>query len=177
MVRPYGLGPGDIALDGNPAPPAKKGAQQPFFGPCLLCPNQTAVWTKMPVGVEVGLGPAWLYCVTCGPSTLEVHSHNSPQPIFGPCLLWPKGWMHQDATCKRGRPRPRRQCVRWGPSSPKGHSPRFSAHVCCRQMTGSINLPLGTEVDLGPGHIVLDEEPVFPKGAQHPLPLAHVFCG
>jgi len=37
-------------------------------------------------------------------------------PIFGPCLLWPKVWMHQDATWYGGRPRPRRLCVRWGSS-------------------------------------------------------------
>ena len=49
-----GLGPGDIVLDGNPAP--VKGAQRsPIFGPCLLYPNcwvdQDATW------YEVGLGP------------------------------------------------------------------------------------------------------------------------
>jgi len=34
------LGPGHIALDGDPAPPPPKGAQQPpLFGPCLLWPN------------------------------------------------------------------------------------------------------------------------------------------
>jgi len=32
-------------------------------------------------------------------------------PIFGPCLLWPNGWMHQGATWNGGRPRPRRHCV------------------------------------------------------------------
>ena len=31
--------------------------------------------------------------------------------------------------------------------------------------------PLGTEVDLGPGHIVLDGVPAPAKGAQQPLPL------
>jgi len=32
-----GLGPGHIVLDGDAAPPARKGAQQPpLFGPCLL---------------------------------------------------------------------------------------------------------------------------------------------
>ena len=38
-------------------------------------------------------------------------------PIFGPCLLCPNAWMDQDATYHGGRPRPRRPCVRWGPSS------------------------------------------------------------
>jgi len=60
-----GLGPCHIVLDGDPAPPPKKGAQP---------------------------------------------------PIFDPCLLWPKGWMDQDATWYGDRPRPRRHCVKWGQS-------------------------------------------------------------
>jgi len=32
-------------------------------------------------------------------------------------VLWPNGWIHQDATCYGGRPRPRRHCVRCGPRS------------------------------------------------------------
>jgi len=34
-----GLGPGDIALDRDPAPPRKGAQQPPLFGPCLLWPN------------------------------------------------------------------------------------------------------------------------------------------
>ena len=35
-----GLGPGNIVLDGDPAFPPQKAAQQPpLFGPCLLWPN------------------------------------------------------------------------------------------------------------------------------------------
>jgi len=41
-----------------------------------------------------------------------------PPLISGPCLLWPNGGMDQDTTWYGGAPRPRRQCVRWGPSSP-----------------------------------------------------------
>ena len=32
-------------------------------------------------------------------------------------VLWPNGWMDQGATWYRGRSRPRRRCVGWGPSS------------------------------------------------------------
>jgi len=32
--------------------------------------------------------------------------------------------------------------------------PQFLANVCCGQTAGWIKMPLGTEVDLGPGHIV-----------------------
>ena len=40
-----GLGPGHIVLNGDPAPLPKRGR------------DQTAGWTKMPLGTEVGLGP------------------------------------------------------------------------------------------------------------------------
>jgi len=42
-------------------------------------------------------------------------------------------------------------CVRCGPRSPspKGHSPQFSAHICCDQMAGWIKMPLGMKVGLG----------------------------
>jgi len=42
---------------------------------------------------------------------LPAKGHSTPPPIFGPCLLWPNGWMDQDAT--------RRHCLTWGPSSPR----------------------------------------------------------
>ena len=52
----------------------------------------------------------------------------------------------------------------------KGHThpTQFSAHVCCGQMAGWMKTPLGTEVDLGTGHIVLDGVPAPVKGAQQP---------
>jgi len=50
--------------------------------------------------------------------------------------------------------------------------PQFSAHVCCGQTAGSIKMPLGTEVDLGAGHIVLDGDPAPPTWKGHSsLPL------
>jgi len=45
---------------------------------------------------------------------------------------------------------------------------QFLAHVYCGQMAGWMKTPLGTEVDLGPGHIVLDGVPAPVKGAQQP---------
>jgi len=47
---------GHIVLDGNPAPPTKKGHTSPQFSAHVCC-GQTAEWTKMPLGREVGLGP------------------------------------------------------------------------------------------------------------------------
>ena len=52
----------------------------------------------------------------------------------------------------------------------KGAQPQFSVHVNCGQMAGWMKTPLGADVDLGPGHIVLDRVPApHPaKGAQQP---------
>jgi len=45
-------------------------------------------------------------------------------PIFGPCLLWPNGWMDQDCTWHGSRPWSSPHYVRWRHSSPqKGQSP------------------------------------------------------
>ena len=46
-----GLGPGDFVLDGDPAPPQKKG-QSPQFSAHVYC-GETAGWIKMPLGMEV----------------------------------------------------------------------------------------------------------------------------
>ena len=95
-------------------------------------------------------------------------------PIFGLCLLWPNGWMDEDATWYGDRPRSRRHCVRWGPSSPfqnRGTAdPHFSAHVFCDQTTGWIKMPLGRKVGLDPSDTVLDGDPAShrPKKAAEP---------
>ena len=99
------------------------------------------------------------HCARWGPVPLL--KRGTAPPIFGQRLLWPNGCMDQDATWYEGRPRPTRQCVRWWPSSPplKGHSTQFSANVRCGQMTGWTKMPLGMEVDLGPGDFVFDGNP------------------
>jgi len=104
-----------------------------------------------------------------------------PHPIFGPRLLWPNGCMDQDGTWFGSRSRPTRHCVRCGPSYPqkKGHTHhiQFLAHVYCGHMAEWMKTPLGTEADLGPGHIVLDGVPAPAKGHSSSLFSAHVYCG
>ena len=60
----------------------------------LVYCGRTAKWIKMPLGTEVGLGR--------GHIVLDGDPAPPPQrgiaPIFGPCLLWPNGWMDEDAT-------------------------------------------------------------------------------
>ena len=67
------------------------------------------------------------------------------------------------------------------PALPKrGHStPHFSVHVYCGQTAGWIKMPLDTEVDLDPGHIVLDgaQLPSPGKGHSSPPRSDHVYCG
>ena len=55
-------------------------------------------------------------------------------PLFGSCLLWPNGWMYEDANCYGSRPRHRPH----GPSCPrKGHSsplaPSFRSCLLCKK--------------------------------------------
>ena len=106
-------------------------------------------------------------------------------PVCNVGVLWPNGWSDQDETWQAGRPRLWPHCVRWGPSSPSwgppqkgGRAPQFSAHVYCGQTAAWIKMPLGVEVCLGPGHIVLDVDPApLPKKGESPQFSAHVCCG
>jgi len=79
--------------------------------------------------------------------------------------------MDYGATLYGGRPRPRRLCVQWGPSSPrkKGTAPtQFLAHVYCGQTAGWIKMPHGTEINLGPGDVVLGGVAAPPKSGTAP---------
>ena len=77
----------------------------------------------MALGMEVGLGPGD-FVLDRDPAPLPKKGAE-PTQIFGPCLLWPNGWMEQDGTWHEGRPQPRQLCVTWDPApSPKrGRSP------------------------------------------------------
>jgi len=100
---------------------------------CRPQPRRLCVrWRPSPIGMEVGLSPGDL--VFDGhPATPRKNGTPSP-PNFGPCVLWPNGWMDEDATWYGSRPWPRPLCIRRVRSYPrKGHSspPLFSAHVYC----------------------------------------------
>ena len=156
-----GLSPGDFVLHGDPASPLpKRGRSPPQQFSTHFCCGQTALCITMPFGMEVGLSPA--DCVRWGLSPSPERGR-SPFPIFGPCLLWPNCWMDQDGTWHGGGPWSRPHCARWGHSSPpqKRDSPPFLAHVYCGQTAGWIKTPLGTAVDNGPGHFILDGFPAI----------------
>jgi len=90
-----GLGPGRIVLDGDPAPRPQKGAEPPPQFLAHICCGQMAGWIKMPLGRDVGLRPSHIV-LDGDPAPLP--QKRVETPIFGPCLLWPNGWMDEDAT-------------------------------------------------------------------------------
>jgi len=86
---------------GTQLPLARKGAQPPIFGPCLLWPNG---WMdQLDATSNEGRPRPGQQCVKYGPSSTP----NRTAPNFGPCLLWPNGWMDQDATWYDDEPQPR----------------------------------------------------------------------
>jgi len=62
----------------------------------------------MALGVDVGLGPGYIV-LDADPAPPLLKGHSLP-PVSGPCLLWPNGWMDQDATWYGGKPQPGRRC-------------------------------------------------------------------
>ena len=144
----------------------------------LVYCGQTVGRIKIKLGVQVSLGPG--HTVLDGHPALPPPKGADP-PIFGPYLLWPNGWMDQDATWYGGRPWSRLHCARLGLSSPfqkgDGAPAQFSAHFYCGQTAWCINIymPLGMEVGLSPGEFVLDGDPAaLPKKGTAPSPILRV---
>jgi len=84
------VGPGDIVLHGTQLFPKRR---SPQFSAHVCC-GQTAGWIKMPLDIDVGPGDIVLHG---GPALPK----GAQPPIFGSCLLWPNGWMDQDAILAR----------------------------------------------------------------------------
>ena len=94
--------PRGLRLDRDPAP-SHKGGAAPQFSAHVYC-SQTAGLIKMPLGMEVGLGP--VHIVLNG-DTAPLPQKGGRAPNFRPIFIVPNGWMHQDDTWYGGRPQPR----------------------------------------------------------------------
>ena len=86
-------------------------------------------WIKVPLIMEVGLGPG--HIVLDG--TQLPRKRDTAAPLIGLYLLLPNSWMDQDTTeISLG---PGDIVLDWDPALPhgKGHSSphHFSGHVCC----------------------------------------------
>jgi len=134
LGREVGLSPSDIVLDEDPAPPTPKGGGATQFSAHICC-GQMAGRVKVPLGREVGLSPSNIVLDgDWGPSFTSPKRGQSP-PIFGPCLLWPNGWMDQDATWYGSRPPPMPYVMLDGDPAPLPlresgtTAPLFSAHI------------------------------------------------
>jgi len=123
LARRWALVQATLCKRGTQLPSPKRGLPQ--FSTHFYC-DQTAGCIKVQLGTEVGLSP--YYIVLYGVPTPPPPQKKGTAPLFGPCLLWPNGCIYQDTTFYKGRPQPRRHCVRWGPSPfppLKGHSPQI----------------------------------------------------
>ena len=87
-------------------------------------------WIKMPLRTEVGLG---LRDIVFDVNPATPRKRAFPPLNFGPCLLWPNGWMDEDAAWYGSRPRPTPHCTRRGSSSRERGTAAalFSAHIYC----------------------------------------------
>jgi len=132
-----GLGPGDFVSDGDPAPPEKKWHRPSSNFRCVYV---VAGWIKAALGTEVNLDPGDVVLDGVPAHLGVVPLKGAHLPVCGPCLLWPNGWMDEDATWYGGRTQPRRLCFRWGPSPlpKKVRSPQFSAtSIVAKRLHGS----------------------------------------
>ena len=166
-------------------PPSPQSGWSPsrIFRPISIVAKRLDASRYHLVWMEVGLCPGD-FVLDGNPAHLSKKGAEPSPQFFGPFLLWPNYWMHQDATWYGGRPWSSPHCARWGHSSPpqnRGQSPlpKFSAHLYCGQMAGCIKMPLGTEVGLGLRDMCSMWTQLPPeKGHTHPTQfLGHVYCG
>jgi len=102
-----GLGPGDFEFDVDPAPPGKKGtAPIPNFWPMSIVAKRLDE-SRCLIGTDVNLGQGDVVL-----DGVAAPPKRGTAPVFGRCLLWPNGWMDEDATWYGSRPRPWPHCVR-----------------------------------------------------------------
>ena len=93
-------------------------------------------------------------------------------PIFGPCLLWLNGCMHQDTTWYGGSRQPRRHCVRWCSPSPKGAQPPNCRQmsVVAKRLDGLKCRLVWSGPSLGPSDFVFDGDTPPPEKRHSPPP-------
>ena len=95
-------------------PLPKRGGAPPNFRPTSFVAKRL----HGSLGTEVGLDLCDIV-FDVDPATPRKKAH-PPQPIFGPCLLWPNGWMDEDAAWYGSRPGPIHIVLDGGSAPAKG---------------------------------------------------------
>ena len=137
--RPRGLR--DIMLDGDRA---RRGELGPEFLANVCC-GQTAGWTQMPLGMEIGLDQGGDFVSDEDPATPRKKGH-TPHPMLahvycGQTAGWIKMPLGTEVNLDPG------DVVLDGVAAPPERAhPQFSVHVYCGQMAAWIKMPLCTEV-------------------------------
>jgi len=134
-----GLGPGRIALDGDPAPPLPKGHSRSPQCSAHICCGQVAGWIKMPLGMEVGLGPGD-FVLYRDPAPLPRKGAQPPPQVSahvysGQMAGWIKGALGTEVGLSPGHIMLDRDPA---PSQKRGRIPQFSAmSIVAKRMDGS----------------------------------------
>jgi len=128
-------------------PLPKKGHSSPHFSAHVYC-DKTARWIKMSLGTEVGLGTGDIV-LGGDPAPLPPQKKGTAHVYCG--QEWCT-WQEIDGSSDR---------------SFIVSSKLYTVYDTpnCGQTAGWINMPLGTEVYLGPGHIVFDGDSASLKRA------------
>jgi len=107
--------PSRLCVRWGPSPYPKQGAESPPQFSVRFYSGQTDGCIKMPLGMEASLSPGdFVLDGTHPPHPRQ----GGPLPFFGPCLLWPKGWINQDGSYHGGGPWYRPHSPRWEPRFP-----------------------------------------------------------
>jgi len=150
--------------------PSSPSGTASIFGPCRLWPKG---WMDQDATLYGSRFRPRRHCVTWDPNP-SPSKKGAEQPHFSAHVLRPSGWMHQGATWCEDRPRPRPHCVRWRPNSPTGAQQPPIFWPILMWLNGWVDQDATWyEVGLGPGYIVLDDEPAPPpqkRGTQQPPP-------
>jgi len=134
-----GLSPGNIVLDGDPAPPPPKEGAAPNFRPMYVVAKWLDGSRCHLAGREVGLSPSHIV-LDEDPAPLP-QREQSPQFSAHVYCGHSAGWIKMKLGAQVGL------IVLDGDSDPpltEGQSPQFSSHICCCQTAGWIKMSLGT---------------------------------
>jgi len=105
----------------GPSSPPLNGQSSPNFRSMSVVAKRMTGWTKMPLGMDVGLGPGD-FVFGGDPASPPRKEGTAPIQFLAPLSHvysgQTAGWIKTPLGTEVIKPRPRRRCIRWGRSSP-----------------------------------------------------------